>query len=286
MRELPQGAAGLALLRFECWPSLQNDSAHGNEFLGGDSLTSMTRSHTLLITVLFFGLSPFAAGQNGVDIDLGIRGGLLAQPSFQQNYPCIDTACGFALPTSTFDTIVRTVGPTVGVLLFDRFEARFEAVRRRFGYEEQSSLGTSISSSTSGHFWEYPLLATYRLSPGPVRPFAGGGISLGTSGSYTTNSQFTTTRNPPGAPPVTTTTYTHTTYNLSSINDGTGVPRAFYLVGGFEGRISYFSIRPEFRYSHFPNPTIPTYTKTNQNQVEFLIAISVHPFPRQEIRVK
>lgn len=226
----------------------------------------------MLRTVLFFfALCMVADAQNLAEIDFGIRGGLLTTDSFQANQLCSGAGCLFGTRSFTAETLRGTVGPAVSVLFYDRVEARFEAVRRRFGYEVRTDLVNPpiteqhIVESTHGHLWEYPLLATYRFSPGPLQPFAGGGISLGTSGSTRRDSQFTSTTS---QGPLT--TFEQTTFALRT-------SAAYYLVGGVDGRTSYVSIRPEFRYSRFPGNSSDT-AILKRNQFQFLIGISVHPF--------
>jgi len=231
----------------------------------------------LRIVVLFFALSGIAAAQSTVQFDFGVRGGLLANNSFQANQLCSGSGCAFGTRSFTAEKLHGTVGPAAGVLFYDRVEVRFEAVRRRFGYQIQRdlvvpSLTQHSVDSTRGHLWEYPLLATYRFSSGPVRPFAGGGLSLGTSGSYSTEFQFTSTTTQPPGGPITTSSLERRTYNLRGST-------AYYVVGGVDGRTSYLSIRPEIRYSRFPNDSNSNAEAIlNANQLEFLIGISAHPF--------
>ena len=71
--------------------------------------------------MVFLALSGIARGQNLVEAGFGVRGGLLANPSFQANRL-----------------------PAVNVLLYDRVEVRFEAVHRRFGYQVQTVVGPGI----------------------------------------------------------------------------------------------------------------------------------------------
>ena len=88
--------------------------------------------------IVFFALSGIAHGQNQIEVGFGVRGGLLANESFQANQNCLDSACGFGGPSFAgvrSDKLPGTVGPVVNVLLHDRVEIRFEAVHRRFGYQ-------------------------------------------------------------------------------------------------------------------------------------------------------
>jgi hypothetical protein len=223
----------------------------------------------------FFVLSGIAAGQSLVDVGFGIRGGLLANKSFQANHLCVGTACAFGSRSFTPDTMYGTVGPTVNALLYDRVEVRFEAVHRRFGYQVRSDLVVSgiidqhTVESTQGHLWEYPLLGTYDFSSGPIRPFAGGGLSLGTTGTSNREIQSTQTLTQGGSP-ITTTFVDRT--NGAFVAER--IP--YYLVAGIDGRVSHVSIRPEFRYSHFPGGSDSSAEAIlKPNQFEFLVGVSV-----------
>lgn len=213
--------------------------------------------------IVFFALSGIAHGQNQIEVGFGVRGGLRATPSFQANQLCVDTACGLSSSAFATDKLPGSLGPAVNVLLNDRVEFRFEAVHRRFGYQVQTVVGPGVQQvieTTQGNLWEYPILATYHFSSGPVRPFAGGGFSLGLTGTRSTETVSTTTI------PTPTTSVFRTSGSLSN---GT-LP--FYLVAGIDGRISHVSIRPEFRYSRFSGGSGEEILKPNQ--FEFLLGLS------------
>jgi hypothetical protein len=122
------------------------------------------RVSALRTLIVFIALSGIACGQNLIEVGLGIRGGLLANTSFQANRLCTDAGCVFVSPSFTPDKLYGTVGPAVNMLIHDRAEIRFEAVHRRFGYRvasdfsvprilEQHSLAT-----TRGKLWNIPFL--------------------------------------------------------------------------------------------------------------------------------
>jgi hypothetical protein len=119
-----------------------------------------------------------------------------------------------------------------------------------------------------GHLWEYPLIATYHFGHGPSRPYAGGGFSLGANGRSTTTSEGTS-QIAPG--PV-------TTFFEQRTNDLFDVPTGYYIVGGVDSRVSHFSIRSEFRYTHFPSGETSAGTILTPNQFEFVLGISIYPF--------
>jgi len=229
----------------------------------------------LRTAILFSALSSIAAAQTPIQPDFGFRGGVLANHSFQANQLCSSVGCVLATHSFAAEGLRGTVGPAIGVLLYDRVEVRFEAVHRRFGYQVQSdvvAIGQHSLETVRGHLWEYPLLATYHFSSGPARPYVGGGLSLGVNGRYTAGFQSTTTTQLASGP-VTTTSFDQRT------NDLFGLPTGYYVIGGVDGRVSYFSIRPEFRYTRFPRGLSSSAEAIlTPNQFEFLIGFSIRPF--------
>jgi len=230
------------------------------------------RVSVLRTLTVFFALSGIAAGQSLIEAGFGIRGGLLANKSFQANRLCVDAGCVFGSRSFTADKLNGTVGPAVNLLLNDRVDVRFEAVHRRFGYQVRSDLvvpgvvDQHSVETTQGYLWEYPLLATYHFSSGPVRPFAGGGLSLAITGTGVTETRFTSTISSSG---VTTTGMDRRSGPVTN-----GAP--YYLVAGIDGRISHVSIRPEFRYSHFfVDQSTNAEVILKPNQFEFLVGVSV-----------
>jgi opacity protein-like surface antigen len=78
------------------------------------------------------------------------------------------TASGAGYVESTNRYIV---GPYVEVRLPGRFSVEFDALYRSFDF-------SSRSTSTSVGLWEFPLLAKYKLLPGPIKPYVEGGLVL------------------------------------------------------------------------------------------------------------
>src|SRR4051812_39014811 len=118
----------------------------------------------LRIVVLFLALSRIAAAQTTVEINLGVRGGLQPKSPFQADQLCSGAGCAFGFRSFNAQQTSGTLGPTAGVLIGDRVEVRFEAVRRRFAHQFRYDLTVPFEQyqviSTRGHFWEYPLLIT------------------------------------------------------------------------------------------------------------------------------
>jgi hypothetical protein len=223
----------------------------------------------LKAAVIFLAMTGLASAQAPVVIDFGIRGGLTMGPTFRDNPNC----CHVPFPTvNQFadETSPGTFGPTVSVLLQDRFEFRFEAVRKRPGYRHTNGLLVGPSAGLlstvvwRGHSWEYPVLLTYHLFPGSsFRFFAGGGAGAGSMHSTIT---------------------TQVGSSSAQITDDSSVP-AWYGIGGFERRMSLFSIRPEVRFRrYFEADNELSSVRRELNQMEFLVGITIHPFQRKPIR--
>src|SRR5262245_48442951 len=231
---------------------------------------------TILRTVvLFFALSRIAAAQGQLQIDFGVRGG-----TFNSGIPIEVSSNHYFPPRYSTEKIAPTFGPTVGVLINNRFGVRLEAVRSRFRFHVESGTpfpasGQKYTSTTDGHIWHYPLVVTVHSSGGPLRAFGGGGISLGRSIRGTTTT-VTTKVNPIPAGVTTVTTMTEpfpTRYERSN-------PVALYVTGGLDVRVSLLSIRPELRYAHWGStPSDPENQMIfSSKQLEFLVGITVHPF--------
>jgi hypothetical protein len=190
-----------------------------------------------------------------VDVDFGVRGG-----AFNSGIP-IETEDNhyFHIQYLT-EKHPFTIGPTMGILLNNRFEIRFEAVRSQFRFQGQDTASPFRTSVTDGYIWQYPLLATYHIARGPLQPFGGGGVSFGRSLHATTHTVTPTTSSTAPFKPFSSST-------------------AFYATGGIDYRVSFFSIRPEFRYAHWTSNLANQDDRIlfSPSQIEFLIGFSVHP---------
>src|SRR5437667_10007609 len=96
------------------------------------------------LAILFFALSGIAAAQTPVQLDFGVRGGVLAAHSFQAGQLCSSAGCVLASHSFTSEGLRGTLGVTVGAVLYDRVEVRFEAAHRRFGYEVESDVNNFV----------------------------------------------------------------------------------------------------------------------------------------------
>jgi hypothetical protein len=253
-------------------------------------------SHTNWIVAVVLGallpvLSPAVSAQIPVDVDFGIREGVVNSGGIPLEVP--NNHYFRDIYTTDQPKIPVTVGPAIGVLLDGRWYVRLEAARSRFGFHYARGTNVNfpntaipyVTSVTEGRSWQFPLLLTYMAGHGPVRPFGGGGISFGTSVRGTTSTTTTIVVPPP--PPVL--VYAPSSGTLTTTSSGPFdqggvlIPHAFYITGGVDARISLLSIRPELRYAHwsgFDTTNINTQDDTilfQRNQVEFLVTVSVHP---------
>ena len=219
----------------------------------------------LKVVAILFAFSGIAAAQGSVQMDVGVRGGVFLN-GYVQPSPCSGVGCFLSSQDSLTNSVRGTVGLAVGTVINDRIDVRFEVIRWNFGDETRSDRTypeLHFVSTTRGHAWEYPLLLAYRFGHGASRPFAGGGMGIAGSASYTRNTQSTSV-----IPPVTTTTSTSASFTSSS--------RALYVFGGLNIRTRHLSIRPELRYRHF-DERYRAGDIVNPHQFEFVIGLSV-PF--------
>ncbi len=246
------------------------------------------------LLVLLAVLPAAAVAQLPIDVDFGVQGGIF------------NGAVPLEVPNNHYfpDVYTRdqpqfslTVGLTVGVLLNNRWYVRFEAVRSPFKFHfVQGTNGffpysgqPAITSVTEGHTWQYPLLLTYMAGKGTLRPFAGGGVSFGSTFRGTTQTTTTTLVGPRPGPGSTGPFPTMTTISSAPFDTRyTFAPSAFYITGGVDYRRSVLSIRPELRYAHWTgfNNTSITYQDDSilysPNQIQVLLTVSVHPFGGRE----
>ena len=91
-----------------------------------------------------------SAAQATFVVDFGIRGGAVATDSHQLVRACCGagSVLGGAFAFN-LEQLRGTIGPTIGVLLHDRAEVRFEAVRRRFGYRIENDMTSVRLANTS-----------------------------------------------------------------------------------------------------------------------------------------
>src|SRR5215469_4870296 len=99
-----------------------------------------TKSQVLVSAIFILAFSGVCIAQIKMDFDLGVRGG-----AFSGGIP-VELPNNHYFPDRySAETHRYTFGPTVGVLFSDHFEVRFEAVRSRFRFQDQS--GTPFPAS-------------------------------------------------------------------------------------------------------------------------------------------
>jgi hypothetical protein len=229
----------------------------------------------LAVTLLLF-FMPRNSGAQSVDVFVGVRGGFTSSSS-----PLEGGSNHYFPPTYTSSYSPTAWGPSVGVIVNDKFEIRAEAAKYRFHYRGQSGTPypASLSKSTwvtDGHAWQFPVLVSYRLKVGSFRTFFGGGI--GTRSVKGTVTATTTTIQPSN--PTETTTVS--TYAYKPVDSRSKHPLALYYGIGFEFRKGWISLRPEMRFAIWTG-----YQADSENQVvgsptqaEFIVGIWMHPFPK------
>jgi hypothetical protein len=193
-----------------------------------------------IVLVLFGSSSVFA--QDTVQVEVTLFGGLPLQNVVRSNI-----CCGASFFVSQqVDATPYLAGGSVGVLLHDRIRLDFGAVYMPFSYTTTGTTCCPLTRPTTfsrGHVWELPILGAYRWKYGPLRPFAGGGfIAQNAITSVPDDDQY--------IGPV--------------------------VRGGFDWEFNRFSIRPEFRYIHFPQVSTSTsqFIGRPSSQVEALVGLS------------
>lgn len=132
-------------------------------------------------------------------------------------------------------------GASVSLNLPAGFGAEFDVLHKSFDFRQATAAATESSS-----IWEFPLLAKYRILPGPIRPFVEGGVSFS---RITGISDLIALKN--------------------RSNDG------LVLGGGVEFHLGIVQITPQIRYNNWTDKYLDlSALKSNQNQATFLVGIS------------
>jgi opacity protein-like surface antigen len=133
------------------------------------------------------------------------------------------------------------IGPAVEVRLPGRFAIEFDALYQRLhvrGTTRAVAIYPDYSTRADGHAWQLPVLAKYRLLPGPVSPFIAGGPAF--RRSTLSGTVMVTNVNQAGAP-----------VSTSRALDEKQFETGWTVGGGVELRLGPLRIAPEFRYSRF-----------------------------------
>ena len=129
-----------------------------------------------------------AAAQRRLEFDFGVRAGAPVHMTLESQF--------FQTPGWVFrESIERpkfTVGPTLGVIVYDRVLVQFDALYKSVRYvtDITAPFGSSINTAR-GSSWEFPLMLDYRFFSGSMRPYAGGGMVVGQTTSGTTETRST-----------------------------------------------------------------------------------------------
>jgi len=70
-----------------------------------------------------------------------------------------------------------TIGPAVQLHLPARFSVEVDALYKRLGFDNRTVLPQQYTATTANS-WEFPVLAKFDLTPGPIRPFIGAGANF------------------------------------------------------------------------------------------------------------
>ncbi len=105
-------------------------------------------------------------------ISFGVKGGIPLNDAYY-DYKSLLT-----YGTATHPTTQRyIIGPTLEVHLPGRFSVEADALYRRSSFDF-SLAGTTASIHDVARNLEFPLLAKWEITPGPIRPFIDGGVSF------------------------------------------------------------------------------------------------------------
>lgn len=202
---------------------------------------------------------------------------LFAQPvSFgvEGGVPITDAFNTFKGLTASYATNTHRylVGPAFQLHLPLRFTVEADALYKRLGYQynattEATAVTTITTASTVANSWEFPVLAKYEITPGPIRPFVDGGISFRHISGIKQVRQVVTI--PASVVGVTTLT------NPPEFNKATDEGLVFG--GGIAFKLGRLRIGPELRYTrwgseNFRDP-VGSLLRTNRNQGDFLLGI-------------
>lgn len=197
-------------------------------------------------------------------VSIGVEGGV----------PITDAFNTFKGITASYTTNTHRylVGPAFQLHLPLRFTVEVDALYKRLGYQYNSTTEainptTITTASTVANSWEFPVLAKYEITPGPIRPFVDAGLGLRHISGIKQVRQVVTV--PAGVVGVTTLT------NPPEFNKATD--EGFVFGGGIAFKMGRVRLGPELRYTrwgseNFRDP-VGSLLRTNRNQGDFLLGI-------------
>lgn len=174
---------------------------------------------------------------------------------------------GFRLAVAT--TRRYTVGPTVELRLPFNLGLEFDALYRRFGYDQEWNLiGARTTFRTTVNAWQFPLLAKFRWEA-PLSPFLAGGISYGRLAGM---KQLMDRAVPGPGGAIHTTSTSSAPMELADRNAAGAT-----FAAGFELPVPKVRVAPEVRFTHWSGDQIRErndLVRSVRNQAEVLIGIT------------
>ena len=228
---------------------------------GGAAAPRVAIMKSMFVHVLFllFFIVSSAFGQNGMSVELGVRGGVPLQPVVDLEH---DQYFLFAGGRDYIYAPHYTVGPTVTLNFNSQAGIQFDALYKpiRFRTDVINSV-SSFQTSTRGTWWEFPITAKFRFTKNSSRPFANGGISFyrasGSSQTFYrdllngTQSQFSSP--------------------FMLLGNRAGI----VMGGGVEFAVRRIRLAPEARYNHWLFArSFATGSYPQSNQVDLLVGVS------------
>jgi len=193
-------------------------------------------------------------------VSFGVEGGVPITDAF-------NTAQGITSSYAT-NTHRYLVGAAFQLHLPLRFTVEVDGLYKRLGYQYDATTPTTrTTASTVANSWEFPVLAKYEITPGPIRPFVDGGISFRHISGVKQVREVV--QIPAGVVGVTTLT------NPPEFHKATDEGLVFG--GGITLKLGPIRISPELRYTrwgseNFEDP-VGSLLHTNRNQGDFLLGI-------------
>ena len=235
-------------------------SGNGRYYMRSDPFNSTT----IAFAVLFFSV-PLSAQI----VRLGVRAGVPLTSAFDDESTCPVSygACG-----SQFTQRRYIVGPTVEFRLPASFAVTVDALYSRLAYDitlqnnSYSGLNFTVAGNTRANRWEFPTMLKYRRRIGPLRPFAGAGISIRHVSAGRTSEGFCSYGI---ASP-----YSCSSFSVSPPTGlNSGAAPGFVLGGGIDLGFGLLRVSPEVRFTRW-NAAEVRFPSAHTNQAQILLGIT------------
>jgi hypothetical protein len=185
-----------------------------------------------LFALLFFvGVSAYAQ-----PVGLGVKFGVPLNDAFSVQSP---NPLQYVADTHRY-----TVGPYIELRLPLRFAIEVDALYKSYDFQRSVPTITSVSASS----WEFPVLAKYKILPGPIQPYIEGGVA------------YARLMDVPNIVEL------NATNNLGVVAGA-----------GLELHLGFLRISPEIRYTGWSRRFFNSpgdYLQSNRNQATVLVGIS------------